>query len=217
MSTNLVIEQADAISCHESRDWSAHALDESPDRRGILLSWGSFRNEPSKQRNWEFSNRTERQRRSAGARGEVESSTRARLLITGTAAKRVGERPENTGKERERRTKREREKERERKEGRKEERGRERTGATSTSSRTRGPSVRVLGVCSPGRRVALNSFKVGKSRKEEETSSGRWQDASDSYRTRIRKTAVQDRHENRPRCRSTADSLRASSVTITIQ
>lgn len=112
--TSSSSKRADAISCHESRDRDAYTLDELPDRRGILLSRGSFRNEPSKQRNWEFSNRTGRQRRSAGARGEVESSTRARLLITGTAAKRVGEGPENTGKERERHTKRERERERRR-------------------------------------------------------------------------------------------------------
>lgn len=111
---NLVIQRArrpTPISCYESRNRDAYTLDESPDRRGILLSRGSFRNAPSKQQNWELSNRTGRQRRSAGARGEEEFSTRARLLITGTAARRVGEGPESTGRERERRTRRERERE----------------------------------------------------------------------------------------------------------
>ncbi|KYN01506.1 hypothetical protein ALC62_07688 [Cyphomyrmex costatus] len=80
-------KRADAISCDESRNRDAYTLNESPDRRGIL-SRSSFRNAPSKQKNWELSNRTERQRRSAGARGEEEFSTRARLVITGTAARR---------------------------------------------------------------------------------------------------------------------------------
>lgn len=53
-----------------------------------IVSRGSFRSDPSKRRNWKLSNRTERQSRSAGARGEEESSTRARLLITGTAPER---------------------------------------------------------------------------------------------------------------------------------
>lgn len=112
--TKLIVQRTDAIvSCYESRHRDTYTLDESSDRCGILLSRGSFRNTPSKQQNWELSNRTERQRRSAGARGEEEFSTRARLLITGTAARRVGEGPENIG--REKRTRREREKKREEK------------------------------------------------------------------------------------------------------
>ncbi|KYN33314.1 hypothetical protein ALC56_12463 [Trachymyrmex septentrionalis] len=99
-------KRADAINCDESQNRDEYTLNESLDRRGTL-SRGSFRNAPSKQQNWELSNRTERQRRSAGARGEEEFSTRARLVITGTAARRVGEGPENTRRERERRMRRE--------------------------------------------------------------------------------------------------------------
>ncbi|KOC68105.1 hypothetical protein WH47_03263, partial [Habropoda laboriosa] len=113
-----------------------------------ILSRGSFRNDPSKRRNWKLSNRTERQSRSAGARGEEESSTRARPLITGTA-------PE-TGDGKSRRGIRE-------KKACRKQRERRRDGIVT---RARGPSVRVLGVCSLGRGVALDSFKVGKPRKE---------------------------------------------------
>ncbi|EGI60550.1 hypothetical protein G5I_11261 [Acromyrmex echinatior] len=111
-------KRADAINCDESQNRDEYTLNESLDRRGIL-SRGSFRNAPSKQQNWELSNRTERQRRSAGARGEEEFSTRARLVITDTAVRRVGEGPENTGRERERRTRRERERKSEENEERK--------------------------------------------------------------------------------------------------
>lgn len=82
---------------------SGWSVDEPFDRHREYCPGVVFGTTPWKRRNWKLSNRTEqRQSRSAGARGEEESSTRARLLITGTAPETGDEesRREGLGKKR---------------------------------------------------------------------------------------------------------------------